>query len=117
MEPTALLITAVVTLAGVITTLAGAFWKIATWLRAQVVEPLVKSHLELIDTLKAEIPRQSQCLQDQADVQVESAASAKRMEEAFLKYARDSGEHLLQQQKEAEKQTAILRSIKCAEGT
>lgn len=44
---------------------AYATWKIAGWMRTKVVEPIVKSHIELIDTLRLHLPRQS----DSIDIQ------------------------------------------------
>lgn len=61
-----MLITAIVTLASVITALAGVIWKTAIWLRDHVVNPVVQNHLELIDALKRDLPVQTDATQRMA---------------------------------------------------
>ncbi len=45
----------------------GAVW-LCRWLRAEVVRPLVASHLGLVNALQAELPRQTDELREQTRV-------------------------------------------------
>ena len=44
-----------------------ALWKVASWAKEKVVEPIVASHLTLIATLKEEIPLHGRKLKEVAD--------------------------------------------------
>lgn len=77
MDQTTMLITAIVTLATVITTLAGVMWKAALWLRDHVVNPVVKNHLELIDALKRDLPLQTDATQRMASAHKEHMTEIK----------------------------------------
>lgn len=104
MEPETLLITAVTTLAGVVVTLAGTIAIIAKWVKTNVVEPVVKSHLELVETLKQDLPEQTKQMQDQTKVLVTIAKVQKRIEV-------QSGEHLTMQKEEMEQLAAIRAAL------
>jgi hypothetical protein len=43
-----------------------ALWRLTTWARDKVVEPVVKSHLELIDALKTHVPKQTDAINAQS---------------------------------------------------
>ena len=40
-------------------------WRVLVWARDKVVEPVVKNHMELIDTLKTHMPRQTGAIEEQ----------------------------------------------------
>ncbi len=43
-------------------------WKMAMWFKESVVEPVVKSHLKLIETLNEHIPKQTEAIYRQSEV-------------------------------------------------
>lgn len=96
MSNEALLITAITTLVSVITIGVGALWKMATWMRDNVVKPTVTSHLDLVSQLKETLPKQQATL-------VSIAKSNKNIET-------DTAEHLVLQ-KEEMKQLASIAEV------
>jgi hypothetical protein len=50
-------------------------WKFLKWARIHLVEPLIKNHLELIETLKDNIPEQSAKLREVARLAKEVSAT------------------------------------------
>lgn len=85
MQPKTMLITAIGVLASVIASGAGILWGLAHWAKGHVVEPLVKSHVELIDALKEQLPEQTKKLENAEKLLVSQNQILKRVETALAK--------------------------------
>jgi hypothetical protein len=72
-----------------------ALWRIIVWCRDNVVVPITKSHIELIDNLKANLPAQAAKLDKVAEIaQVTAAQNEKSLGE--IKEAIDDQTHRLE---------------------
>ena len=64
---------------GVLLMILWAIWKVTTWAKKEVMLPLIKSHLELIEILKVHMPKQTEAISQLVE---ESAKQTKILQDS-----------------------------------